>query len=305
MCIRILILAVLIFTFSAISAAQNEQSQTIFLDSADQLRSECDISARIDYAFIELNNLPTELRGQIYVIVYRGSEDFPAHRTNGYLQRQISRLKHPILFRKYDASKIVFVDGGFRKKSRLSVDFWLVPLGGIIPQPTETVEKPESAKNKAYLADGTYNSVIQSALFASLEAEKLAEEYEETEETEEIAQVEETESEDVETEEPKIDELSELYWGFSNYFGDALESDQNLRGTVIYYADGEEYDLKKSHELMKEFLENYKKRNNIDLERIRLIYGGYRNKPEIEYWIVPKGAKQPQPKPEVKKIEEQ
>ena len=310
--IQICFLIILLFVFSSISAAQivsnDEDFETVETLQAKKflefgLTGECEIGAIIDAIFIEMNNRPTL---QAYIIVYRGAEDLPSYQSNEFVQRQFGWMRRPMAFRRYDSTKITLIDGGFRKSDKFSAEVWLVPTGGIVPRPTETVQKPELPKDKAYLVVKKFNDIVSLAYFTQQDYENLEEieEIEQTQEVEQDEEVEEIEAENFKDDWEQIIEYNELYWSFSSYFIKVLRNDSALRGTIIYYADGEQYDLGKAQKLMTEFLQTYKEKFDMDLSRVNLVYGGYREQTEIEYWIVPKGAKEPQPKPEVKKVVE-
>jgi hypothetical protein len=80
-----------------------------------------DVKARIDNFFITLNNEPNS-RG--YIIIYG---------TPAQIRRQRTQINQAIAFRKYDASRVTFVDGPNNGEQR--VKLWIVPPGADNPQP--------------------------------------------------------------------------------------------------------------------------------------------------------------------------
>lgn len=309
--LKICFLIISLLVFSSGLAAQTEDFETTETQQTIKiiefgLTGDCEIGAVVDSVYIELLN---RKNSRAYVIAYRGTEDLPSRQSDEFLQEQFNWMRRPMAFRKYDNSLVIFVDGGFRKSDSFEAEVWLVPQEGIVPKPTETVEKPKLPKNKTFLADkDRFNSVIYSAQIIDQEFEtepqEINSDVSETENVEET-ETESNESEETETESDSIasEEETQEDLAFSKYFGDSLQKDSTLKGTIIYYADAEDYDLGKAQLLMQEELQKFAAKFEIDSNRITLVYGGYRNDDVIEYWIVPKGAKEPQPKPEVKKIE--
>ena len=80
-----------------------------------------DVKARIDNFYIQLNNSPSA-RG--YVIIYG---------TPAQIRRQRTQINKAIAFRKYDASRITFVDGP--NNGSQMVKLWMVPAGAENPNP--------------------------------------------------------------------------------------------------------------------------------------------------------------------------
>ncbi len=67
----------------------------------------------------------------------------------------------------------------------------------------------------------------------------------------------------------------------------------DARAYVIFYR-GRRGALTQNHLYARNYLEM---RGGIPPERIKAIYGGYRQHPTMELWIVPKGAEFPKPSP--------
>jgi len=82
-------------------------------------------------------------------------------------------------------------------------------------------------------------------------------------------------------------------------FAKILLSNPELTGYLIVYTKfgkGKTRANQISNFAVKDLVRNFK----IPQNRLKTIYGGNREEPEIEFWIVPKNAKPPVPKPEVK-----
>jgi hypothetical protein len=81
-----------------------------------------DVKARVDNFYIQLNNNPT---AQGYIINYGTPAQIRARRT---------QIMKAINFRRYDASRVVFVDGP-NTGTGVNTKFYLVPAGADVPQP--------------------------------------------------------------------------------------------------------------------------------------------------------------------------
>jgi hypothetical protein len=81
-----------------------------------------EIKARVDNFFIQLNNDPN---AKGYIVNYGTAKQIAARRAD---------ILKAISFRKYDANRVVFVDGG-DTGSGVNTRFWLVPAGATPPTP--------------------------------------------------------------------------------------------------------------------------------------------------------------------------
>ncbi len=103
----------------------------------------CDLGARIQNFFIELNNNPSATG---YIIIYQGKDVLPAEYDLGKRERQI---RNEISFLKQEESRIVIVRGGFR--NALATELFLVPNGAVAPEPTDTIPAPTTPNDKTFL----------------------------------------------------------------------------------------------------------------------------------------------------------
>lgn len=81
-----------------------------------------DIKARVDNYYLELNNNPSATG---YIITYGTPKE---------IARRKQIIEAAIKFRKYDASRVVFVNGGNTGVGTVT-KFWVVPAGATAPQP--------------------------------------------------------------------------------------------------------------------------------------------------------------------------
>ncbi len=268
---------------------------------------ECELGARIQNLFIELGN-NSGSRG--YIIVYRGAEDLPSAQTEKVFESQTKRINQQIDFLMLDKSRIEIIDGGFRKNSSIWNEVFIVPEGGVIPQPTETVEKSKTPTNIAFKVDEGF---LENSDALIKTPEELYEESETTDEEVPEMTVENTEPEtsEIENSNEQTQEVDEEFleetppfWWFSDYFAESLKENKEAQGVIIFYTDAEEYDVVKTRQIVEEGLQNVAEKSKVNLSSVKIIYGGYRKEDKVEYWIVPKGAKEPQPTPEQKVVKE-
>jgi hypothetical protein len=93
-----------------------------------------DQKARLDNLAVELQNDPTT---RAHIIAYGGRMS-----PLGQIEKLMSRARDYLVNeRGIDASRLVFVNGGFREED--SVELWLVPSGAQAPRPTPTVQAGE------------------------------------------------------------------------------------------------------------------------------------------------------------------
>ena len=277
---------------------------------------ECDLGARIQNFFIELNN-NTSATG--YIIIYQGKDILPAEYDSNRMER---RIKDNIRFLRLDASRIVIVSGGFRDE--LATELHLVPDGAEAPVPTGTIPAPTIPKNKSFLYDnktiygGYYDyydnyNFLDEFILASVQAKldeenRLAEEAAKSEElnSEVPAETEvEAVEENSEIEKPTAEEIEEAKFSWMNKkFADVIKNQKGTKGVIIFYADNEYYDVGKLQSLIEEGKQKIVEAKKVPAEKIEIVYGGYREIVETEFWIVPKEGENPTPTPKERPIEE-
>ncbi|MCD9187695.1 MAG: hypothetical protein LUM44_14845 [Pyrinomonadaceae bacterium] len=312
----LLLLPMSVVAQSVINTESDLSEKTKKVDEFGQA-TDCDLSARVDNLFIEINNTPNS-KG--YVILYKGKEILPANYDSNTYEK---RIKQQIEFRKYDPDRIVIIDGGFRET--VTNEFFLVPENSEIPVPTETIEKPLIPTDKTFLFDSlnfyidddsngyTDSDEEDEFLLPSVkvrsEAEQLAAKEEarayEIENQTENESNEETNNDDSvpsgETEEefkptPEQIENAKFYWAKES-FGEMIKRQKGSQGVIIFYADDQYYDLSKLQMRLEEGKKRIAERTEISSNNIQIIFGGYRNFMQLEFWIVPKNCKPPIPNP--------
>jgi hypothetical protein len=286
--------------------------------------SECELGARIQNFFAELANDPDSTG---YILLYNGADVLPSeYGVQGSLMDK--RIRQEIAFLKLDESRVVFVEGGFRKS--LTTELWRVPAGYFPPEPSDVVEKPTMPKDKTFLwgkswvGDGNEDVgddefILPSVKAKQEEEEKLAELEnaalnveqadlatgglpEETGVQSEEVPLDNEES--VETVQLSPEEIRENRYSWARAsFGEEIANRSKATGVLIFYADDEYYDIKKVVQFVIEGRNIIAKKSKIDRKLIKIVFGGYRNSMEAEFWIVPPKGKMPKPTPEDRPVE--
>lgn len=299
----ILILSVAVFAQEQAENTESEKiAQTQLFDEFPPV-GECELGARIQYLFMKLGETSNS-KG--FIIVYRGADALPSRQTQSALERWIKAIKFRIMIMKLDSSRVEIVDGGFRKTSSIWNEIFIVPEGGLIPVPTDTVEKSKTPTDKAFKVDEGYlensEALIKKPEQILEESETMDEEVSEmtVENTEpETSKIENSDEQSQEVDE-EFSEENAPFWWFSDYFAESLKENKEAQGVIIFYTDLEEYDIAKSRQIIEEGLQNSADKSKANLSNVKIIFGGYRKEDRVEYWLVPKGAKEPQPMPEQK-----
>ncbi|MBX3245539.1 MAG: hypothetical protein KF685_13890 [Acidobacteria bacterium] len=299
------ILPILCMSQDIIGAGERPQANVPVLIDEFGTLGDCDLGARTDAFLIELNENP-EVRG--YVISYNGIEVLPSQYGSPAHQRT---LQNHISFRRFDSSRITFVNGGFR--DRISTQFWIVPIGSDTPALSPTLPEPMIPYDRTFLFDKRYlmpdwisEDMPSFILPEVLEREKAeADNWQHSEEeyvddaTDEVE-----ENEDVESMTPEEIEKELMSW-ISPSFVNFLTERPDTTGVLVFYADDQRYDIRSLTELIEKGVQKIESQEDRSVGRIRYIFGGYRDFPGVEYWIVPQGGKDPLPQPEERSVDEE
>jgi len=290
--------------------AQKEDSKIpIKVDEFGKLGG-CDLNARVQNFFIELNNDPSATG---YIIVYQGKNELPANR-NLYLMEK--RIQDEMRLQALDSARIVFVRGGFRNE--IATELFRVPSGAAAPEPTDTISAPTTPKDKTFLYDSKIlyddyydftNEFILPSVTARIEEEnRLAEEQAKAEESNSEEAIEpkvEAVEENFEIEKPTPEEIEEAKFSWVNEkFGEIIKKQKDSRGVIIFYADDAYYDVVGLKSLIEAGKQKIAEFNKIPVAKIQIVYGGYRDMVQAEFWIVPKKGESPTPRPEERPVEE-
>jgi hypothetical protein len=267
--------------------------------------SECDLGNSLQN--VRDGELGADPTAKLYIIIYDDKDRLPSEYDSKRLEQGI---REQFAFLGMDENRIVIISGGFRDK--LIAEVWIVPEGGNLPEPTNTVPKSKTPKNKTYLYDRTaiYNSdyyedfVSDSFKLKQDEENRLIEEQfalEHPEIAEEMRQ--EEISDDMENQESS--ENSEEYEEYktepqfwvSSKFGEVLKNQKSSTGVMIFYADEEYFDILKVQTEIENGRQKIVNESKISSNKIKIVFGGYRDDITIEFWVVPNKGKPPIPAP--------
>jgi hypothetical protein len=273
--------------------AQSQKNQARKFDEYG-LVGECDEGARLDNFAIHLLKAPTT-KG--YIIGYDGRETLPAR--VGF--RHLRALDYLVNSRGVDPNRLVAINGGFREAA--ATELWVAPQSAPAPEPSETiVVKRESGQafkyNEAY-PETTYIPHIEfyyeleNAADAGNESTVAEEEVEPPPSlpVEQSAPAQETSVDD--KDEP---ENPDYLWASKNY-AQAVEAENGI-AYVIYYAQHEDCHLFQLQQVIEGGQNLLVKKYGVKEERIKTVFGGYRESTIIEMWVVPPGASHPMPTPD-------
>lgn len=289
--------------FSETMGAESEKAEKV--DEFGRA-GECELSLHLDNFFVLLMKKET---AKGVIIAYQGANTLPAH----YDASTVRQYHNYIHFRNFDASRIEIIDGGFRKAQ--SAELWIVPPGAQMPQPSETVTKPELPTDKTflydrnYLVDSYYYGIdyLDEYLLPEVKAEREAdqkalEEQWKSDDSEEPQTIEE----ETEPEQPKTPEEieAEKFFWVNEKFGEVIKNQKDASGVMIFYADDQIYDIAKLQTFIDEGRRKIAKEASISPAKIQIVFGGYRQFAETEFWIMPKNGEFPAPSPETRPIEE-
>lgn len=301
--------------FSQPEIFQSEKSEKI--DEFGQI-GECDFGARLDHLMITLQEKPNATG---YLIFYQGKDVLPARYESNFNER---RARNHLQFRRFDPSRLVFVNGGFREEQ--ATELWIVPDGAEPPTPTQTITKPKIPTDKTFLYDRSYlyggeegnllDEFILPQVKAQEEAERLAseaemeaqiesEEINEEEINEETPDEPETLEEEFEIEQRTPEEIEAEKFSWANEkFGEIIKKQKDSSGAIIFYADDAYYDIGRLQIHIEDGKRRIAEAAKIPADKIQVLFGGYRNGIEVEFFIIPKNGEFPTLAPEERPVEE-
>jgi len=310
------LLSVILITiaFALISLAQDDTAAsdsknpktTTSIDEFGRA-GDCELGAHVDNLFIQLND---HVNAKGYIITYKGRDFLPSEIKNSPM---LSGIRRNIAFRKYDESRIVFIDGGFRET--VTTQFFFVPDGAEPPEPTETVSAPDAPKGTFLWGDSWIKTEVNYQDFDEFVLPSVKAEEAEEERVAELERSLETGSDDT-TNSPEISsadieedqlsprEIRELKFDWADLkFGDEIANRKKSHGVMIFYADDKYYDVSKLKRFVEEGRDIIAEASGLRPNQIQVVFGGYRDSEKVEYYVVPKGGKAPEPKPEERKVE--
>ena len=259
--------------------------------------ADCDRGARMDYLLVELQNQP---KAKGYIFFYQGEDALPSEIENPTRAKDLY-LNYAINQRGFDPSRLVLINS---YRNETVTELWIVPENAKPPTPTDTIAKPKISLKKTFLYDRKYFEFDYSGSRNEfLLPEKKAELEREEKNLEEqlkadgiVTEIEETPAEEV--------ELTRFDW-ISERFGEFLKKNKKMKGVIIFYADDLEYDTGKFWNLIEEGRRKMSEQSNISPEKIQILFGGYREYVQMEFYVMPENGELPIPKAEERIVEEE
>lgn len=220
-----------------------------------------------------------------YVVFYNDFNSTPFRKTRYFAEAKFKSYKEYLTSRIFDSPRIVFVPGGLREK--MTTELWLVPPKNEPPKPASPLEY---AKNEKYKLD-------------KFETKRLP--------IEEAGLKQKKSAEDIETDENELPFEEEIlfyfnkdwerfYQQFAEELSEVLSRDETWKAKLFFYVDEDEYDVQKIRQTIENQLKINFEKSNGDLNRVEIIFGGYRSNPQLETWIIPKNGIEPEPMPDEK-----
>jgi len=177
----------------------------------------------------------------------------------------IKGIKNYTNFRRFDPARIVVVRGA--NQAELKTQFWIVPAGANLPKPEKEFAAKEISKTTRFdknWADFYKQYDGKWAIYS--------------------------------------DNFYDLGCSFApnmSVFSEILLSNPDLTGYLVFYTEFGK-GAKRANQVaafaVRDLMKNYK----VPRSRLKTIYGGSREEPEIELWFIPKGDKPPVPTPDSK-----
>lgn len=275
-------------------------TEPLLVDEFGSRMGDCAFSARLDNLVAMLQNHPN---AKAHFIIYNGQNVLPSeYDSERFAARTRNRIANYLVQNRGVAPEtLIFVNGGFRGSQTIQI--WIVPEAVAPPQPTDLVAPPKLPKGKTYLYDQHTFYTDEAADFmlpSPEETETAVEPATDAEVSDEtIVQPEAAAANEVEEYKLSAEELEELRFGWVNKdFAAAIKREKGARGRIVYYADDQIYDINKFHYRLSEGVTKLATDANVSLTRFEIVFGGYRNTPECEMWIVPPKGKTPKFAPE-------
>lgn len=320
---------------SKVYAQTGEESPVPVLLDEYGMVGECDFGGRLDTFLAELSQKPDH---QGYIINYKSAAELLDERDS--FAREKAMTNH-IAFRNFDSSRITIVRGGYR--SEYSTELWLIPPGAEPPPPSRTVPEPRIQDESTFLFAKTAlldmdAEQLQGFVIASIREQEAAEHAEALREMEaeqglddkseasilgdedlaaesKISELggdrpeadsdgtkgnNETDYIDERSEEDK--EAERFEWADVG-LGRFLTTRKKASGVMIFYADDERYDISKIRSFIEKGRDRLAEQAQVSGTKLSIVFGGYREYPEVEFWFVPTKGKAPAASPEERPVE--
>jgi hypothetical protein len=234
----------------------------------------CEFLKRISKFFQATSNKPDH---QGYIINYGFDTDI-ANREQWITQRIASR--------NFDRSRITLVRGGYLPVP--TTEFWLIPPHAKNPNVSKSEPEPPAGtvSPHASLFDTTYFQEFDEFVLDSIKQKE-----EEERRQEQHDDGDQDAEEDYGPNSPPRDRFkwTEVYVPFD------LQAQNGSKIMIIFYADEDRYDIRAITQFIEQGRDRLAKETKLPKERLIVVFGGYRESPEAEFWFVPRNGKEPVP----------
>ncbi|MGB7922776.1 MAG: hypothetical protein WCF57_05970 [Pyrinomonadaceae bacterium] len=278
---------------SASIQTQTQEKRALKFDEYDSPGG-CELGARLDNFALQLSKEPNS-KG--YIVVYDGRDTLPARRGI----RELIALDYLINMRGMDPNRLVAIKGGDREMA--VTELWIAPADAPAPEPSDTIIiKKEPGKayqyDEAYPTGATvdYDQVDYNELYLSVAENLPVAPQQETAPAQDSLVEQPEQTQETIIADPDGAENEDYLWASAGY-ARALDAEQ-ADACIIYYARRENGHLFSLQQIVETGRNLLVKEHGIKEERIKTIFGGYRESTTVELWVVPPGASLPALAPE-------
>ncbi|MEP6850926.1 MAG: hypothetical protein ABI999_18860 [Acidobacteriota bacterium] len=254
---KILVLLLILFCFSLMTPTSAQERPKAL--QIDEFGKICseDMEARLDNLLNQLNANPSAK----VVILFYGDRNAEGRNVKyiQYITKVYPRFRQ---IPSYFTDRVKIIRG--ENLPEMNFEVWLVPPGSDEPKPTGLFAQDDYKKPTLFdhsWADFNKNWSRKSDIYS--------------------------------------DGFYDLGCGFSpnrGLFAKALKENKSLSGfLIVYTAFGK--DSKRGRRIANYAVSDLANNFKIPSSRLRAIYGGNREEPEIEFWLVPRGDLEPKPTP--------
>jgi hypothetical protein len=217
-----------------------------------------------------------------WLVFYNSYRNTPFKQSAYYTRHLVDKYSRYLGSGDLYASRMFTLQGGFLDKAK--TELWLVPPGASAPAP----DKKARAGSLPKFVGELMFTVPVDLTDAEIDTQEAG------------GQDESGEMEDEDDAEPGSgDDEDDSRFSF-----EFLAERKDARGVIIFYFDETGYDIGAARNIIEEKLKNYGEKHQIDTRGVKVVFGGYREEPEIEGWAVLVNGPDPEPIPGEKLREE-
>jgi hypothetical protein len=252
--------------------------------------TDADRISRVDSFLIELQSNPGATG---YIVFYQGKNALPSQ----YGQKGEDIYREHLIARNFADGRVVFLNA-FRLQQ--TTEFWVVPAGQPAPELTNTIAPPTPPSTDTFLYHRShFERASDDFLLPSALKQREAAMDEFNRDNAENALTQEDNGMALSQSNQKSPEVVnfEMFQRSWPTFNEKLKENSEARGVVIFYADDKMFDVKKIRSDVEGRVKASADQAGIALDKLQVLFGGYRSGIEIEMWVAPKTAKLPEARP--------